>query len=574
MSPVDYQPVMGSSPPPPAPLPSAGRRRIDPKRSSRDRVLLLVVGAAGCVIAWLLIVVLIPAVAGLTIIPTTPLWIAMMVLLLWVGFAILTNIDEPFFARLAATGAFATGVWAVIAALLMLASVTPLIAGWVSIGLVWFVSLTLPVWVVEIEPGEVLYFRPITHRPYKYELVSCPVQRIEAVLQPNERGNLRPSGAVASIFQFMDSAASTHQVSQIELAIDYLWVRPVDELRLLWKMEKNIMVETQIRDIVTRDQSAFTLWLKVGATLDPTKIRGRNFLLQIPRIETPAKLEATMKGIIQDNVDKAAREYFIQRSSVEARGEAGVTGFRSQVATLLISLSDNLGLTFVESMINSTPVLSQEQRAAADRAAAAPEYARAELATTDALVERAMGGSAPHQLYLYTRIVEKGGQFRSVPAAEQMPQVNPVDQFLWRVSHNDAQSLELLRAMASAYPELPLPPALAPYVAVSAPPALAQPLAALPAPAPARLRPPDAPPPLEATQPMMPPVGAPPMPSGAIPEMPPVQPSNLPESPSQTSARPPATRLRPNIDIRGAIQTRQRPDGSYEPDFDDDDEDN
>jgi hypothetical protein len=580
------------NPSPPPPATSGERRRLDPKRSSRDRVLLLGMGALVCAVIWLGIVLALPPLVGVVVQATTPLWVGFIAGLLWAGYTLLTAVDEPFFARLAAAGAGAALAWAIGTGGLILMGVTPLIAGWLSMALVWFVAQTMPVWVVEIEPGEVLYFRPITHRQYKYELVSCPVQRIEPSLQPNARG---ARTRMASILQFMD-AASAHQVAHVELAIDHLWVRPVDELRLLWKMEKNIVVETQIRDIVTRDQSAFTLWLKIGATLDPTQIRGRTFLLQIPKIESPAKLEATMKAIIQDNVDKAAREYFITRTAGDARGAAGVMGFRSQVAALLVSLSDNLGLTFVESMINSTPVLSQEQRTAADRAAAAPEAARADLATTDALIERAMSGSAPHQLYLYTRIVEKGAQFRALPPVEQMPQMNPVDQFLWRVTRNDPPSLELLRAMAAAYPQLPVPPALAPYLAESASdasPALPAPLAVdLPPPAPARLRAPE-PDPLDRTQPNpammgavlpldvtpnLPPAAVPALKSGVPPppNLPdpfaPPPPDALPEAPPPLAPRSSAVRLRPHIDIPTTVQTRQRPDGSYEADFDEDDD--
>jgi hypothetical protein len=535
----------------------------------------MTIGAVAAAIVWAALTLLLPP-QSLT--PLTPLLVGGAALLLWLGLTVLNTMDEPYFVRLAFTGGAAVAAWVLMTAVLMLLTVPPFGAGVAAIVLLWFFAQGAPVWVIDIEPGEVLYYRPIYHRPYKYELVSCPVQRIEA--------DLKPSGlhGSPSITRFSPTgAATTHQVSSVELAIDYLWVRPVDELRLLWKMEKHIIVETRVEDIITRDHSAFTLWIKVAATLDPTRIRGRNFLLLIPRLDSPARLETTMRGIITDNVDKAAREFFIQYTAAEARGEIGVVGFRRQMVELLKGMSENLGLTFIESMINSTPILSQEVRFAAERAAASVDNSRADLATTERLVELAMSGSAPHQLLLYSRIVERGGQqFRVAPSADQLPQLSPVDQFLWRLSNNDPQAVQLLRTMASQHPELPLPANLQTYLALPSgtgdptPPAFSTPAASvppseLPLPAPARVRPDvgwAAP-----TPPSVPPPGAAP----AVPLPPDTLPENLaaPAAPPPGMPRPPAAQPpgRASLDIRGALNTRQRPDGTYEVDFDDEEGD-
>jgi len=365
------------------------------------------------------------------------------------------------------------------------------------------------------------------HRPYKYELVSCPVRRIEPELKSTAHDARR------GIRRIMDTPA--HKGSQIELAMDWLWIRPMDELRLLWRLEKNIIIEKTISNIVTRDQSVFSLWVKIGANLDPTQIKGQKFLLMIPKVDSPARMEQIVKGIIEENLDRAAREYFIQRTVTEARGDEGVRVFRSQLLDLLKSLHDNLGLTFIESLINTTPIVSEEQRLAAERAAAAHEHARAELATTDALIERAMSGSAPHQLLLYTRLLERGAQFHVIPPAEQMPQLSPVDQFLWRIARQDAPAVQLFQQMASSHPEMPLPESLRAYLNPSLIPSL-------PPPAPAQHQPVESAPP---------------------------PPDSLPES----SARPAASTPRPMPDVRRALQTRQRPDGTYEVDFEDNEKD-
>lgn len=516
MSPVDYQPTPSISPSTSA----AGGLRHDPKRSQRDRAVLLGAVAAGFGVLWTALNAIIPEEI---MTPLLPLGIGVLLSGGWTLHVFLTSQEEPFFARLALTGAGLASVWAVGTALLMLLGVHPLVSGLLLAAGLWFFSLALPIWVIEIEPGEVLYFRPLYHRPYKYELVSCPVQRIEPELKSTERDTRR------GIRRIMDTP--THRGSQVELAMDWLWIRPLDELRLLWKLEKNIVIEKAISNIVTRDHSVFSLWIHLVANFDPTQIKGQKFLLMMPKVDSPARMEHIIKGIIEENLDRAAREYFIQRTVIEARGDEGVRVFRSQLLDLLKSLHDNLGLTFIESQTNTTPIVSEEQRLAAERAAASHEQARADLATTDALIERAMSGSAPHQLLLYTRLLERGAQFHVIPPAEQMPQLNPVDQFLWRMARHDAPAVQLFQQMASSYPEMPLPESLRGYLNPGPQPAL-------PPPAPAQHQPADSPPP---------------------------PPDTLPES----GTRPSAASPRPMPDIRRALRTRQRPDGTYEVDFED-----
>lgn len=517
MSPTDYQPIPSSIPPPTSP---SGGLRHDPKRSQRDRITRLAAVAAGFGALWTAVNVFLPP-AMMT--PLIPLGIGLLLGAGWTLHVFLTSQEEPFFARLALTGFGLASVWAVGTAVLMLLGIHPLAAGLLVAAGLWFISLALPIWVIMIEPGEVLYFRPIYHRPYKYELVSCPVQRIEPELKSTSRDTRR------GIHRIMDTP--THRGSHIELAMDWLWIRPLDELRLLWKLEKNIVIEKAINNIVTRDHSVFSLWIKIGANLDPTQIKGQKFLLMMPKVDSPARMEQIVKGIIEENLDRAAREYFIQRTVIEARGDEGVRVFRSQLLELLKSLHDNLGLTFIESLINTTPIVSEEQRHAAERAAASHEHARAELATTDALVERAMSGSAPHQLLLYTRLLERGAQFHAIPPAEQMPQLNPVDQFLWRIARHDEPAVQLFQQMASSHPEMPLPESLRGYLNPGPSPAL-------PPPAPAQHQPIDAAPP---------------------------PPDSLPE----TGTRPASSAPRPMPDVRRALQTRRRSDGTYEVDFED-----
>ncbi|PJF26062.1 MAG: hypothetical protein CUN53_09615 [Phototrophicales bacterium] len=86
--------------------------------------------------------------------------------------------------------------------------------------------------------------------------------------------------------------------------------------------------------------------------------------------------------------------------------------------------------------------------------------------------------------------------------------------------------------MASSHPEMPLPESLRGYLNPSPP-------ASLPPPAPAQHQSADSPPP----------------------------PDSLPETGTRPAASPP----RPMPDVRRALQTRRRLDGTYEVDFDDSD---
>ncbi len=225
MSPADYQPIPSSTSTPASP---AGRVQHDPKRSQRSRALLLAAIAAGFGILWTALNVI---VSERMTTPLIPLEIGVLLSSGWTLHVFLTSQEEPFFARLALTEAGLASVWAVGTALLMLLGANPLVSGVALAAGLWFCSLALPIWVIEIEPGEVLYFRPLYHRPYKYELVSCPGQRIAPELKSTDHNARR------GIRRIMDTP--THR-SQVELAMEWLWIRPLAELRLLWNLRSGL----------------------------------------------------------------------------------------------------------------------------------------------------------------------------------------------------------------------------------------------------------------------------------------------------------------------------------------------
>jgi hypothetical protein len=477
ITPVEYQPIGGQPPaaPPAAPPPAPGRR-YDPKVSSRNRVILLTISAAACSVVWGLVCLFFPPIQ-----PVSVLIVGGLALVVWTAFSILTHQDEAFFLRLTGTGDLFTLLWMLLTSGLLLLQFFPIPSGLFAIWGLWLISLTLPVWVIEMEPGEVFYHRPIHHRPYRYELIGLGIEHAT----PGDIGNGTTNGDArlpGFVRPFVVGSSVQQQAAHIALNIDFIWVRPIDELRLLWKLEKRIVIEGEIRDIVTRDNSNFSLWVKAAANHDPRKITAPPILLRLPHINSPAELEAILSKSLTDAFEKAARLYFINKYSAEARGQDGVLGFRSRlagVAKLLDEVSkgratppegdelynifkgmkEGLGLSILESSLNSTPIITPEVRGAAEHAAARYDAARAELATTDEIIERAMRGSVDDQLLLYTRLIERGHQLRYAPPAAQLPtSEDPLIQKLRQMNPGDAQ--RLWSVLVQAFPDLSTRPAV------------------------------------------------------------------------------------------------------------------
>jgi hypothetical protein len=588
ITPVEYQPTSG--PPPtaaPTPQPTGPGRRYDPKISSRNRVILLTIGAAILSVVWLLICIFFPPIQPLSVVI-----VGGVALVVWTAFSILTHQDEAFFLRLTGTGDLFVLLWMVITSGLLLLNFFPIPSGWFAIWVLWLLSLTLPVWVIEMEPGEVFYHRPIHHRPYRYQLIGLDIQsQAPAARNGDSLNDPRMPGFVRP---FVVSSPVMQNAAQVALNIDFIWVRPIDELRLLWKLEKRIVIEHEIRDIVTNDNSNFTLWMKAAANHDPRKITAAPILLRLPSINSPAELETILSKSLLDAVEKTARLYFINKSAAEARGQDGVIGFRSRLGAIAKTLDEvmrtngthpqgdelynvfkglkeGLGVSVLEASLNSTPIITPEVRGAAEHAAARYDAARADLATTNDIIERATRNDIDAQYLLYTRLIERGHQLHYAPPASEMPLSR--DSILQQLrSMNPAEASRFVRVLVDAFPALANAPELAEFL--SQPPALpsSAPQQALPGPnfEPNAATPPPAEiPNFDSNAPVNMPRPAPErlrVSPDFRPDQPPVAPpETMPEQPKPKPSPP--TLPKPSFNIGDAVNTRRRDDDTYEIDL-------
>lgn len=554
----------------------------------------LAVGAAVLSVIWLLICLFFQPIQ-----PISALIVSGVTVVLWTAFSILTHQDEAFFLRLTGTGILFIVVWTLLTSALLLIEALPIPAGWGAIWLLWLISLALPIWVVEMEPGEVFYHRPIHHRPYRYELIGLDIKNES---QAARGGDPNPADPRMPNFvrPFVVASPVMQHAAQIALNIDFIWVRPIDELRLLWKLEKRITIEeTHISGIVTRDNSNFTLRvIKASALHDPRRITAPPILMLLPRLKTPAELEVILRKSLVDGIEKAARLYFISRTAGEARGEDGVLGFRNRLIGITRTLEEvaktnsahpegdeiydvfkglkqSLGLTLVESTLNFTPSISGEEQHAANQAAARYDTARAELATTHDIIAQALEGKVDAQYLLYTRLIERGHQLHYPPPASEMPLSR--DSILQRLRQMDVvKARRFAQIIVQTFPDLATLPELADLLPArrelppSAGEASRQPLNGpvfepnstglpsnsapeplnfdtaathMPPPAPERVR---ISPDFEPNKPPTPP------------------PDTMPEQPKQKPAPP--TPPKPTFNIREAINTRPGDDGTFEPD--------
>lgn len=578
-TPVEYQP--NSVRPPAAPQAAAPGRRYDPKVSIRNRVLLLAFGAAGCSIVWLFVCLFFPAIQ-----PVSALIVSGVALVIWTVFSILTHQDEPFFLRLIATGVLVIMLWALLTILMLLLEFYPIPSGILVIWGLWVISLTLPIWVIEMEPGEVFYHRPIHQRPYRYQLIGLDIRNDSQVRRNDD---LAPDDPRMPNFvrPFVVTSPVMQHAAQVALNIDFIWVRPVDELHLLWKLEKRVSIEHEVRDIITNDNSNFTLWIKAAASHDPRKITSPTLLLRLPTINSPAELDGILSKSLLEAVEKAARLYFINKTAAEARGQDGVIGFRSRLAAIAKTLNEatnggppegdelynifkglkeGLGLSLLESSLNSTPTISPTVRGAAETAAARYDAARADLATTNDIIERAARNDIDAQYLLYTRLIERSNQLHHAPSISEMPLSR--DSILHQLRTMDrTDANRFVRVLVDAFPALAKAPELAEFLsqAPALPGPTFEPNAAqfnnaapadafnnndsgasnLPRPAPERLR----------------------VSPDFRPDLPPVEPPDtLPEQPKPNPSPP--SPPKPSFNIGDAVNTRRRDDDTYEIDLD------
>lgn len=549
--PANYQPAPAS---PGAAVPSA-----PPPASStpRQRVRTLLIGAGIAAAVWLAANLFAPfgTLGYLTI------GMSVAAGLLWTLYAVLTSVDERFFPRFLLTGWTLIVVWAAIAALgafAFVGGVAPLLIGWAGVAVVLVLMLILPIWVIELHPGEVLYHRASYHRETTYDLIACPLTPATPRRVMMFRGRSASSTPDPIVVAASDPNAA---IARIDLEMGYEWIRPLDELRMIWRLNQVISVEKTIQDLRTRDQSLFTLWLKLSFRHDPTKIAAMGVKMRIPYLHSPAELEQLLRGPINDNMEKVARDFFIELPIDQARGREGLLGIRAQINERLKTVQTNFGLTLVEDMTQSREIVSDQQRHEAEAAAAAIDQRRS--------LENKYGID-PHdrsELQRAAAIEKSEGlralpQFNTSPNTDNVPQFVKDPDFLRRVEADDPIAIDLMGNTLAQRPDLinilPASVVMKLYSAGrsgmtgATPPPTALPTPSTPTPLP----PPNLP---------IPPANLPPAPMSATP--PPLD-LDAPPAP-RFPTRP---RRDPTIDYGQVIRARQRGDGSFG--FPDDDDNN
>ncbi|NDJ59611.1 MAG: hypothetical protein GYB67_00720 [Chloroflexi bacterium] len=368
--------------------------------------------------------------------------VILLTLTFWFVIAVSSRGGERVFARLLFTGWAITAGWVLLTGPLSQFEMSPWLQVPLGVALTaiyYAILLNQPIWLINLEAGEVYFRRLGENQGTSYSLITCALN-----LDKSTPTTLHPGPTV-------HGHGST--VVTVTMGADYHWIKPIDEFRLIWRLDKTIWVnELAVEDIVTRDRSTFDLKITAAFEHDPCKLRADGLLLNLPNFRQPADLEAALRGAVSGALDRVAREFFVTRSVIDARTSGAIVDFKAGLPDLLGGLCQVLGLKLNVALTNITPAVTDQQRHAAGLYAAANDQGESDFARLDAAGRRMTLPMSDEQLFYY--VISQ----HTRPESDQTPYLTEEDRILRYLQAGGVEALRDLEAVLAEHPEMPVPP--------------------------------------------------------------------------------------------------------------------
>lgn len=293
-------------------------------------------------------------------------------------------------------------------------------------GIFWIIASTavmlfLPIWMIEIKPNEIYYYRDPQVEPEGYRLISRPRPLIDQTIYralADSRYFTRdeldsfidfngPSYMRQQLASKIDPAdiAARQNLLQLFRQIDQpsrkpesiLWVAAMDKVWLLWNLGDTIWCTVDIRQIITKDGHPVDMSLQFGFSFNPHTIQKPDTRMNLGSVTSRRDLANQLRSKMEIVSGGIAQLYFIDLSLRDALTAGSVRDFgASFVEKMAWTAAD--GITIKASTVQCKPILHRDVLDAEIGMLASRARALDETARLQALVDKVMLHGVPPQL--------------------------------------------------------------------------------------------------------------------------------------------------------------------------------
>jgi hypothetical protein len=292
--------------------------------------------------------------------------------------------------------------------------------GWIVF--VYFVMLSMPIWMITIHYGEVYLVEDQHTYPDHFRLISRPSPKVDKeVINGLVAGGL-PRDLIDTFIRFNgptymrkpladkigpDADHVTRRMLQLlfEQAADrarttapVLWVSALDNERLIWDRKRSVSVNDLIIDqLVTKDGHPIKILLEFSCSFDPESIRKPEFRLGLVNIRSIQQMEDRIRAVISAGAISTARLYFIHLPLRDALTQGAIEDFRGDFP-LLMEAFQSLGIVVNSASVLCRPVIDPEVQLAETEYLASRAAALKDTAKLQALIDKVMLHGVPPDL--------------------------------------------------------------------------------------------------------------------------------------------------------------------------------
>lgn len=373
--------------------------------------------------------------------------------LITAGVTLLTfilKIEDPYFLRLLLIRIAPVLAWSFVMIILAEINDDPaflIAAGSLLAFILLLVRLLAPTKVVEIEPGQVCYFKPYNKSVTQYEFIFCPISNED---QPDIVPDIHRMPFEAQMQYTANRAMKPPPQSQPSAMIHnsiHLWIRPLDEIREFWRLSEKIMISEVYRDLTTQEGMSVEIYFKAAFSFEPYRIKSPEFAVKVPKLKSIDQIKTIFQGMLKEAIDQIVRAYYVSIPFASARTTGSVNDLRDILPEKLAWADELFGLKIKDSSINIDPRVDNIVRTAASYDAARFHAAQAELSVADGLIDRAANGSLPAQLILYAYLFSNQRYLTRTPGRDDVPELSAIDRLMHNLQQGDADAREIIQQL-------------------------------------------------------------------------------------------------------------------------------
>ncbi|MBI5668661.1 MAG: hypothetical protein HZC41_11700 [Chloroflexi bacterium] len=328
-----------------------------------------------------------------------------------------------------AVGLFALFVLAVSVFLRPVMNQPALLWAWgtLFIYLIGALALLVPIWHVDIKPGEIFLIEDRQVKPEGFRLEKRPRPKVDpALLDAVRRAGIPPD----RLEKFLDYGGPRFMREELintvrpqELPMLQAFFQQVDQnqpkvtlrapavqkFRLVWNRADVIRVgPINIENLITKEGNTVAIELDFASTYSPFDIREPEARLKLAEWESVEAMKHHHAELLAWKARRAAQHYFVDIPLQSALTDGSIKKFCARLEDELQWAKDVFGITVKQEAVQCRPIIPTEVQQAETQMLASRPNAQAETARLQALLEQVFKYQVPPRLLAGLMMADRG----------------------------------------------------------------------------------------------------------------------------------------------------------------------